>query len=209
MKEEKIILYDSPEAARLLTPEDLVKTPVWVARDPYNFRDDIYTTNEHRARYAGCTHRTCPETGEIFEKGYSNGPTVRARRERERYEALRQVEVTPDTMFSFYDGEKIYDDEDELFEALVNRESEGIGMVTVAMPVEFRELTTEYWDDEIPEDCYLDSPKIDNLIRQLNLAIAAENPAYYALCEARPTDEFLDGLKTRFQEYRKEWLQQQ
>jgi len=83
MKEEKIILYDSPEAARLLTPEDLIKTPVWVSR-PGN-GNQVITTDEHIARYAGCTHQTCTETGEVFPKSYGHGPTVRARRERERY----------------------------------------------------------------------------------------------------------------------------
>lgn len=65
-KEETIILYDSPEAARLLTPEDLVKTPVWVSR-PGNGKQ-VITTDEHIARYAGCAHQTCTETGEIFPK---------------------------------------------------------------------------------------------------------------------------------------------
>jgi hypothetical protein len=77
-----------------------------------------------------------------------------------------------------------------------------------AMPVDFSELDESHWADEMPED-YEFSPTVDNLIRQLNAAIAEENPAYYALGEARPTDEFLDGLKTRFQKYRKEWLEQQ
>lgn len=205
-KEKKIILYDSPEAARLLTPEDLMKTPVWVSNPA--FWPQVITTNEHDARRAGCTHKTCPETGEVYKIGYSHGPTVRARRERERYEALRQVEVTGDTMLSFFDGEEVYDGEDELFEALIYHEAESIGMVTVGVPVDFRELDEDYWQDDLPED-YEFSPTVDSLIRQLNSAIAEENPAYYALDKARPTDEFLEGLKARYQEYRKEWLQQQ
>jgi hypothetical protein len=130
MKEEKIILYDSPEAARLLTPEDLIKTPVWFSRRVNGHQ--IITTDEHIAIYAGCTHITCTETGEVFEKCYSHGPTVRARREHERYEALRQVEVTDKTKFGIlYDGSNVYEDEWELFDDLIQKEADDIGMVTV------------------------------------------------------------------------------
>jgi len=201
-KEEKIILYDSPEAARLLTPEDLIETPLWIGGRGIHA---IITPNESTARYAGCTHKTCPETGEVFEKGYSHGPTVRARREWERYNNLRQVEVTEDTVFSFYDGGEVYDGEDELFEALVYREAESIGMVTVGVPIDFRELDEDYWEDDLPED-YEFSPKVYDLIRQLNAAIAEEGTAYYRLDKARPTDEFLEEMKARFQEYREEEL---
>ena len=198
-KKEKIILYDSPEAARLLTPEDLIETPLWIGGRGIHA---IITPNESTARYAGCTHKTCPETGEVFEKGYSHGPTVRARREWERYNNLRQVEVTGDTVFSFYDGEEVYDGEDELFEALVEQDADGIGMVTVGVPVKFRVLTTEYWADDLPDGDDIDGQALD-LIHQLNTELG-KRIAYYALGKARPTDEFLEGMKARFQEYRKE-----
>jgi len=199
-KKEKIILYDSPEAARLLTPEDLIKTPVWVSNPA--FWPQVITPNESTARRAGCTHKICPETGEVFVKGYSHGPTVRARRERERYNNLRQVEVTGDTVLSFFDGEEVYDGEDELFEALVEQDADCIGMVTVGVPVKFRALTTEYWADDLPDGDDIDGQALD-LIHQLNAELG-KRIACYALDKARPTDEFLEGLKARYDEYRKE-----
>lgn len=205
-KEEKIILYDSPKAARLLTPEDLIKTPVWVSNPA--FWPQVITTNEHDARRAGCTHNTCPETGEIYPINWVHGPTVRARRERERYQQLPQVEVTSDTKFGFYDGEKVYDDECELFDDLIEAEADDIGMVTVGVPVVFRKLTTEYWADDLLEGEDIDDRQVLDLIHQLNTELG-KRIAYYALGKARPTDEFLEWMKARFQEYRKEWLQQQ
>ena len=201
MKEEKIILYDSPEAARLLTPEDLVKTPVWVFS---HGNEQVITTKEHIARYAGCTHKTCRETGEIFPKEWVHSRTVRIKLWRERYNQLPQLEVNENTMFAFYDGEDVYDDEDELFAFRLSEELDDLGLVTIATPVNFRELTTEYWYDDAAQDCYLESPEIDDLILQLNRAVAAMNPAYYAISKARPTDEFLEGMKARYEEYRKD-----
>jgi hypothetical protein len=199
MKEEKIILYDSPEAARLLTPEDLIKAPVWVARDPYNFNGYIYTTDEHLARNRGCTHKTCTLTGEVFPRSYSHGPTVRARREEERYQNLPQVEVGPDTKFSFMDDDKIYADTGELLDAMDAHDLEDIGYVTIAEPVNYRPMDVlDYWGDDMYEGEGLDSPQIIGLVKQLNEEVAKENPAYYLTSTRRPTDACLEELRKEF-----------
>jgi hypothetical protein len=58
MEDEKVIMYDSQEAATHRTD-----ISGWVSRD-----GGFYADNEHLARWAGCTHMTC-ECGKPYIKG--------------------------------------------------------------------------------------------------------------------------------------------
>lgn len=62
MKKEKIvIMYDSPEAAKL------VDMKVWVSTDPETGRTFMHQ-DEGSARWSGCTHRVCTECGKPTKK---------------------------------------------------------------------------------------------------------------------------------------------
>lgn len=89
MKEEKMIHYNSPEAAQL---KDL---KLWVSANGRVHSD------ENSARYDGCTHKNC-ECGELVEKMYTLCEKCRGKRDIQIYWEKPLVE---------WDGESpLYDD---------------------------------------------------------------------------------------------------
>src|SRR5271157_1294654 len=89
-KEEKIILYDSPEAAQL---KDL---KLWVSSKGRAYNE------EHLARWDGSTHKECECGRGLVEKTWVVCERCRAENDHKRYLALPLVE---------WDGEApLYDD---------------------------------------------------------------------------------------------------
>jgi len=84
MSGEKVIPFDSPEAARLVTVTG------WVSSDGRFFGnlDDA----ERIARYAGCTHQPCGECGVLCEKMYTRCPECRAKEESKRFAEKKRQE---------------------------------------------------------------------------------------------------------------------
>lgn len=73
--EEKIIMYDSPEAAEPLTMEG------WISKGTDG---RFFYKSEHDARWRGCTHMRC-DCGGIMKKAWTKCDTCRAKSERERF----------------------------------------------------------------------------------------------------------------------------
>ena len=152
MKEEMIVMYDSPEAAHesVLTV-DGKSSPCWVSRHGkvYNQRDA-----EHLARYDGCTHRACGLCGAPTERHYTacdkcrEAAAVKRHAERER----RPL-----------NGEYIYSNAaDEFFDEWSDVESycEEHGTtpadlrLLICEPVMAREIDpNDYYADDLPDDC--------------------------------------------------------
>lgn len=79
-KEEKIILYDSPEAAQL---KDL---KLWVSAGGRAYGD------EHSARWDGCTHKKCECGRELVEKSWAVCEKCRSEKDLKRFLELPLVE---------------------------------------------------------------------------------------------------------------------
>ena len=75
MNDDKIIMYDSPKAAKK------VNIDLWKASD------GRLAVTEDTARYIGCTHKTC-ECGKPMEKIYTKCSDCRSKAAKERYDAL-------------------------------------------------------------------------------------------------------------------------
>jgi len=97
---EKVVMYDSDEAATRRTVEG------WVSRDGL-----FCGNNEHAARYAGCTHRTCEKCGEPYKKKGWCEPCYEKKRTA-KYEALEYVEWEDQVVYD-YDGNEYFFSEDE------------------------------------------------------------------------------------------------
>ncbi len=193
---KQVILYDSDEACvkGIARFEDGSEIPIFKAgKFPV-----IYTEDEHLARYHGSTHRRCPETGEIFEKSWTHGPTVRARRQRERYFALKQVEGD----FPIFWGEEWIYDLDELLEYAVNNPEVELDDVRFARPCNFRTVDQEDITGEAPEECDRLDDVVAAKLKELNEAIEEAGTQYWEASNTRPTDKQMAEWKAMIDDAR-------
>lgn len=184
---KEIILYDSDQACTKgkATFEDGTEVTMFKA---VQGNQAIYTPDEHVARWHGCTHKVCPETGEVFEKGWVYGPTVRARRELERYQNATQA----DRGFPIFVGHTLFMDVDEMLEHFCDQEEfDGLSDVWFAGKVPLSTVDIEDIMSEVDTEYYDPSPRLLEAIASLNNIIEAEDTCYYTATNERPTDEQL------------------
>lgn len=103
-KEEKVIMYDSPEAAEQITLTG------WISKG----KDGrFFYKDEHSARYAGCTHVKC-DCGNIMGRGWLKCPECRHKAAVERYNALPFKEWDGKEPVCTWDGDKYFFSIDDL-----------------------------------------------------------------------------------------------
>ena len=105
MKTEKIIMYDSPEAATHRT--DLSG---WVSGGGLYFGK-----SEDLARFAGCTHKRC-ECGQTMQKHYTKCKACREQMAKERYDAREKRRWDYDGPVYSDTNDRYFLDRDELDE---------------------------------------------------------------------------------------------
>jgi hypothetical protein len=155
--EEKIIMYDSPEAA------------VKVVMDLWRSSDGRLAVTEETARYNGCTHKTC-ECGGIMKKGYTKCDSCSSKLRHERFMALPFREWDGKEPVCTTDGDKYFFSEDELIDFMQDDEDEPMTEIDLLIcePNNFKTVDEDYWSGYWPEDSDGDLPKemqaaLDNL----------------------------------------------
>lgn len=151
--DNRIIMFDSPEAARPGTAEG------WVSRDGYFYAD------ERSARYSGCTHSPCEECGAPTPKMYTHCEACRASRERARYEAMPEGQWDGKQMVYSETLDRFYPNPDEAWE---EADDEGVDLASMRLvlcePQYARQLDVDDFADEMPED----GEEPDELVAALN-----------------------------------------
>lgn len=159
--ENKIILMDSPEAATETT------ITAWKSASGH-----IYT-NEHVARYDGCTHRKCQHCGEPCLKRWTLCKSCRDKRIKEAFMALPVVEWNGKDPICLYDSYQYFFGYDDLMDYC---EQEGVDekdlMLVLCEPVELRTLDSDFFADCLADDQELPA-EIENAIEEFNAKIAA------------------------------------
>lgn len=152
-KEEKIIMYDTPEAA-----EEITLTG-WVSKG----KDGrFFYKDEHMARWAGCTHLKC-DCGAIMEKAYTRCATCRDKSQRERYDAMPFKEYDGDFVVE-YNGDRFFWSEDEIVEYLEENDIQEINLL-FCDPVHHRSISIE---DIATDDCHDGYDPPGELIKKIN-----------------------------------------
>jgi hypothetical protein len=139
MTDEKIVMYDSPEAAEIKTLTG------WVSRDGH-----FWGENEHMARYSGSTHKVCDKCGDVIsQRSYCR--KCADKREQEKFEAMPREPWDGDSpIYSshldkyFFNGDVfdyLEDDEDGL--------SEEDLMLVHCEPIHLHRIDTDIWEDEL------------------------------------------------------------
>lgn len=163
------ILNTSDEAAKFVTG-----ISGWVDRHGRFFGQG--KDAEAIARYSGCTHIVCPDCGKACPSGYTRCSDCREKKAIVKYQGMERREwdkVTPlyaDTIDAYFFNE------DELFCFI---EEQGCDIkemrLIICEPVALRQIDTDYWCDEMPEDGELPDAVLDAL-DNLNAVIRDEDP---------------------------------
>lgn len=165
MKEEKVIMYNSPEAATYRT-----NIEGWV-----NSEGRFWGKDEHMARWSGCTHKACA-CGKQMSKHYTKCEGCRNRANMERYNALPEKEYDGEYLYSHV-ADKYFFSEDELLEYCEDEEVKPEDLRLVFCEPNYLG-TLELNCDEFPEDAV--SKEVLSKLDELNRLIQAHKPISYS-----------------------------
>jgi hypothetical protein len=146
---EKIVMYDSPEAATYKT-----NIEGWVNRE-----GQFWGKDEHMARWSGCTHMVC-ECGNIYGKGRVRCDSCQAKVDTDKFLALPMEDWDGVDPVCLWSDDKFFFDECSLIDYMGDRvfDAKEMGEDTPVIEIvkcESRglsEVSEDYWCDELPED---------------------------------------------------------
>ena len=151
MSDEKIVMYDSPEAATKITMDG------WKSRLGHFYPGDN-ASSEHGARWSGCTHMVC-ECGKVYDKGRVRCKSCQAKLDSEKYYALELVEwdgIAPVCDFTtdkyWFDKDSLMDDMFWALDDAKKRGEEPVMHIVLCEPQHLHLLSAEDWCDDLAED---------------------------------------------------------
>ena len=168
---DKIILNTDPEAARFVE-----NISGWVSRGGF-----FYGADEKIARFEGCTHIKCQRCGSPTEKRYILCNICREKRAAEKYAKRERIEwdekgmlysEVMDRFFSSWDGVKEYAETEE-------RSLEDLRLL-ICEPVYLREISIDYFIDELPDEGELPDEVYDAM-EKFNTVLRAAGPVSWEL----------------------------
>jgi len=157
---EKIIMYESEEAAKKITVTG------WVSSTGFFYGDD-----ENIARFAGCTHKLC-ECGAVTSKNYTHCEKCRTKRRSKVYEAMPYQEWDECTPLVLFDDDRYFFDKDGLLDwcACEDIKVEDLQLVICKPNVIHRIEYNDMYCDDLPEDMGLEdvAPEIAAALDKVN-----------------------------------------
>jgi hypothetical protein len=150
MKDEKIILAESDEAAGYLTG-----ISGWVDRHGI-----YHGQSEKMARYYGSTHKKCEECKiAIISRGYRFCSDCQEKKDIVRYSKLEKKIWDGESYLYSNKQDMYFADYQELHDYLSDNE-EGVSStdslrLVICEPKYFSEIHADYWADDLPEDAEL------------------------------------------------------
>lgn len=165
MKEEKIILDSSNEAAQLKTVTG------WVSSTGRFF------TDERLARYDGSTHSAC-ECGNLMKRSWTKCDSCRSVSNQEKYKAMPFKEWDMKTPLVIFYDDKYFFDADEIEEYLEEHElkDEDLQLV-ICEPNYLSTIDSGNWEDVLPVDGDGELPKeVEKALGELNKIIEKAEP---------------------------------
>jgi len=157
-----IVLYNAPEAAQFKT-----NLAGWVSRD-----GRFYGEDEHMARYAGSTHKSCDDCGTVNEIGRSCAP-CREKHNAEKFAAYPVEKWDGQTPLCLFDSDRYFFGEDILYWLEDHPEEVRI---CKCKPGYLSLIDRDNWADDLPEDGDLPGG-VEEALTALNKAIAEAGPS--------------------------------
>jgi hypothetical protein len=182
MKEEKVIMYDTPAAATYRT-----NIEGWVSSDGLFFGKGEQA--EATARYAGCTHLKC-ECGGIYEKIYVRCQDCRKKAADDAYRKLQYKEWDMDTPICLYDDDRYFFSEDELIDYLYDHELNGSDVsLVLCQPMLYQPIDSETVAGDSHED-WEPSKELCEMINKFNLFLKTLPPHSWMPGKIRTSYEY-------------------
>jgi hypothetical protein len=171
--EEKQIMYESDEAAKLMTVTG------WVSS-----KGRYWGKDEHMARWEGSTHSLC-KCGAIKETSRIECDKCYAKKKIELFNAYPFKEWDMVTPLTLFDDDKYFFGPEDIDEYLEENElkSEDLRLV-ICYPNHMQEVDYSIWDDILPEDGDLPKNILDK-INELNTLIRKTNPISWSPSKIR------------------------
>ena len=164
----KMVLNTSDEAAQFKTG-----LSGWVSRGGRFWGND-----ERMARYDGCTHIVC-DCGKPFEKGWTKCEACRAKSQDDVFNSYPKQVWDGKTPLTLFDGDEYFFDYDSLA-CWCDDNDEDINTVRlmICKPNYAREIDSDYYEDDLPQDECLDdvAPDLAEMIRKVNEYIRESRP---------------------------------
>lgn len=160
MENEKMILFDSPEAAQYRTGLE-----GWVSSDGRFFGKGVQ--GEQMARYAGSTHHKC-ECGSIAPRGWVRCEECQKKTANENYSKLPYKEWDRDSPICLHDGDRYFFSEEELIDFLYDHELNGSDVrLVLCRPMRYQPIDGETIAGDAHED-WEPSKALEEKINQFN-----------------------------------------
>lgn len=165
--EEKIIMYDSPEAA-------VYKTGLegWVSST-----GRFWGKDEHMARWEGCTHTTCPCGKIIKNRTYTICEDCRHKKASERYNSMPFREYMGEPVVT-WDGDTYFFEEDDLAFYCEENELTEIDLL-FCEPIMWSDVKEDYWGDDMPENVDEIPEELQKALDNLNKVVKSLPPCSY------------------------------
>jgi len=142
MTNQKIVMYDSPEAATYRT-----NISGWIAST-----GQFWGNDEHMARWSGCTHMTCA-CGKVFDKRTLRCDSCQAKASMEKYYALPMVEWDGVTPVCTFDDDRYFFSEEEVLDWMADQDPETAEVrLVLCEPGRLGYVSEDNWADDLPED---------------------------------------------------------
>lgn len=167
MSKEKVVMYDSPEAASIQTITG------WVDRTGRFWGQD-----EHMARYCGSTHRHCKNNPDHPVHATNGWCSVCRQQSRDAKFAAMPVKEWAGEPLVIFDSDEYFFDEDSLRDFLIDAECELEEFrLCICEPNMPREIDpSDVFSDDLPEDGELRDNELQAAFEALNAAIRKSGP---------------------------------
>lgn len=185
MKDDKIIMYDSPEAATYRTD---IKG--WVSSDGIFCGDGSH--GEQSARYRGATHTKCKCGNLIKMRSYTICDTCRRKKELDYYNSLPYKEYDGSPVVDYH-KDTFFFKQDDIEDYLEENELESIDLL-FCEEKKWAEVNYDFWNDDLPEDSDGELPKkLVEALENLNKVIRELPPCSYSPGKVRTTFKRTDS----------------
>lgn len=170
-RDAEMVAYDSDEAASFITGID-----GWVDR-----HGRFWGKDERMARWSGCTHTACSECGDpIKTRGYTLCGKCRKKSRSKKYYAMPSIKWDGETPLYSDSSDEYFFDADQIFDYTEEHEcTVGSMQLIVCQPNMFRELDSEYFCAELPEDGEIPAA-LTEALAYINEVISAQPPASWS-----------------------------
>lgn len=190
--EEKVILYDSPEAAKYVT-----NIEGWVSAEKHFYGKGEFA--ERSARNDGCTHKKC-ECGELFKKEWAYTVCEKCVRKKayERFLKLPYQEWNEADYVLEYDGDTFFWDIESLQEYMCENELEEIDLY-ICSPIMYDTIDTETIAGDSHED-WEPSAELEKKINEFNDYIRTLKPHSWGQGKIRTSYKLPEEIKKEYSE---------